>query len=222
MKQICFLVFCTASISAGGCSSLIDVTTDQQSLSKNAVAFTDASTRGIYTFDRNRDNIDYRVCVEPSPDVLVDLEESVTAAVEASFGKGAETSIAPSIEQGSTRDADTIDRTVAISAFRDIVAQACMANAQGIITDRSYANFLRASIASMVGLLAIDTMGNSFKPSAGATFEQAQLMSDMAQLAMVSALMTDEKQEQEMSELFQHLFRIRLEIMAKRGGVPVP
>lgn len=132
----------------------------------HSVLFTDSGHRGLHVFRGAPDPTSYRVCIEPSPDTAAGMTENFVVGgfdtttrrdrgqyggVE--IGGGGQ---AMSLTSGRTQT--TITRDLAVELFRDTLAQACIAHAQGVISASEYASFLRAATG---GALSMVAMGKS-------------------------------------------------------------
>jgi len=191
------------------------------------IHFTDAMSRSIHVFRGRPDPDNYRVCVEPSPDVGLDQTETrnfgglSASGLGSVFGEGGSAEVGTgSLNQSSHRDdgVKLSTRTTGLQVFRDTLSQACLAYAQGIISGEEYSDFLRAAAAGAIAMSAIEAMTeteasywstNRRQGDQGGEVDHDEIY-DLAQLSMYILMMTYGGEGDQVRDNLQELYQMRI------------
>ncbi|MEQ8404531.1 MAG: hypothetical protein RKE49_05490 [Oceanicaulis sp.] len=210
---------------ASACSTITPPTavSDTASvLAGHRVIYTDAGARGVHVFDQNAMSPGLRVCLEPSPDAG-SSESSALAlgGIDTTTGRlssdgdfgGVQVAGQMLSTDGSRNNDVQFQRNLAIEVFRETLSQACMAEAQGLITQDEYASFLRAASAGALTLATVEHIGmGPARVGSGVHAENiAEKMSALTQMALFALLLTDESSQGQAIDIINRVAEIKTE-----------
>jgi len=228
MKRTVDIAFVlVAALGLGACASLAPPDHQTTMGNNHDIHFTDAMSRSIHVFRGTPDPEEYRVCVEPSPDVgLAQTEELEFGGLSASgmgdvFGEGGDAAINSGgfrRDSGRVGGEQLLNRTTGLQVFRDTLSQACLAYAQGVIEEEEYADFIRAAAAGAIAMSAIESMTEteasfwstySRQGGQGGEVDHDEIY-DLAQLSMYILMMTYSGEGDRVRDNLQELYDIRI------------
>ena len=210
---------------ASACSTITPPTAVSDTASVitgHRVIYTDAGARGVHVFDRNTMSSGLRVCLEPSPDAGASESSALAlGGIDTTTGRlssdgdfgGVQVAGQMLSADGARNNDVQFRRNLAIEVFRETLSQACMAEAQGLITQDEYASFLRAASAGALTLATVEHIGmGPARTSDGEHAENiAEKMSALTQMALFALLLTDESSQGQAIEIINRVAEIKTE-----------
>jgi hypothetical protein len=158
---------------------------DIRRLAPGDIAFNSSDRRAVIAFDDPYDNSRTTYCVEPSPDSAQNLDQSLSALLEASLegdvvgGPGSK--VGGKGELGPKNIVEIVQffkRSQGVQNIRDVLFASCLAYSNGIMTAENFTGILSQGMVTTSILISAELAATNGLASVGSNEFQRQALDD--------------------------------------------